>query len=67
MAPNIPESSTQFLAHFHEHGWARVPLAFDAEAARGMRDCVWRALGAPAYTGISRQPGRWNGHRACNI
>lgn len=61
MAPNIPESSTQFLAHFHEHGWARVPLAFDAEAAQGMRDCVWRALGD---AGIHRdQPSTWTVER----
>jgi hypothetical protein len=41
VALNIPESS---LIHFREHGWMRVRAAFDAQAARAMRDAVWRAL-----------------------
>lgn len=57
MARNIPESSERLLAHFREHGWVRVCQAFDADAARAMRDCVWRAL---ENLGIRRdQPSTW--------
>jgi Phytanoyl-CoA dioxygenase (PhyH) len=44
-------------AHFHEHGWLRVPGAFDQIAAEAMRTTVWRAL---AETGIERnRPSTW--------
>jgi len=44
MASSIPESSQRSLLHFRDHGWVRIPGAFNADAARVMRDTVWRAL-----------------------
>lgn len=44
MARYIPESPEPLLAHFRENGWVRLRGAFDADAARTMRDAVWRAL-----------------------
>lgn len=41
----------QTLAHFREHGWMRVPQAFDARAGAAMRDAIWAAL---AQVGIAR-------------
>jgi hypothetical protein len=61
VARNIPESSEPLLVHFREHGWARVRGAFDAEAARAMRDTVWRAL---EDVGIHRErPSTWTVER----
>ena len=61
MARNIPESSERLLVDFHEHGWVRVRGAFDADAARAMRDFVWRAL---ENVGIHRdRPSTWTVER----
>jgi Phytanoyl-CoA dioxygenase (PhyH) len=61
VARNIPESSARFVVHFHEYGWVRIHGAFDAEAARAMRDSVWRALG---NVGICRdRPSTWTVER----
>jgi len=55
----------QSIAHFREHGWMRIPQAFDAAAAAAMRDAVWDAL-APA--GIRRdQPSSWTVERPVHL
>ena len=57
MASNISQSSQPPLLHLREHGWVRIPGAFDADAARLMRDAVWRAL---ERLGIHRnRPSTW--------
>jgi hypothetical protein len=61
VANSIPESSERFIAHFHDHGWVRIRGAFDAEAARAMRDSVWRAL---ENVGMHRdRPSTWTMER----
>src|SRR5687768_6803568 len=59
------EPAEQTLAHFHEHGWMRVPQAFDADAAKAMRDAVWRAL---AEAGVRRdRPATWTVERPAHL
>jgi hypothetical protein len=51
--------------HFREHGWMRVPGAFDQVAAEAMRSAVWRAL---AETGIERdRPSTWTVERPAHL
>jgi hypothetical protein len=51
--------------HFHEHGWMRVPGAFDHVAAEAMRTAVWRAL---AETRIERdQRSTWTVERPAHL
>ena len=65
MALDIPELSERSLRHFREHGWLRVPGAFESEAARAMRHCVWRGL---ENVGIHRDlPSTWTVERPANL
>jgi ectoine hydroxylase-related dioxygenase (phytanoyl-CoA dioxygenase family) len=53
------------IAHFHEHGWARVPRAFGPEAAAAMREAVWQVL---AEDGIRRDaPSTWTLERPTHL
>jgi hypothetical protein len=55
----------QTISHFREHGWMRIPQAFDAEAAGAMRDAVWHAL---ADVGIHRdRPSTWTVERPVHL
>jgi hypothetical protein len=65
MALNISQSSERFLEHFHEHGWVRLCEAFDAQAARSMRDAVWHAL---EHMGVDRdRPSTWTVERPSKL
>jgi hypothetical protein len=65
VAHNIYGLSERSLAHFREFGWLRVAGAFDAEAARAMRDSVWRALG---NMGIYQdRPSTWTAERPAHL
>ena len=62
MARTINIPAEQSIAHFREHGWMRVPQAFDATT---MRDAVWNAL---AKVGIRRdQPSTWTTERPVHL
>ncbi|MBO9575555.1 MAG: phytanoyl-CoA dioxygenase family protein [Sphingobium sp.] len=53
------------IQHFRDHGWMRVPQAFDADAAAAMRDAVWRELAAD---GIARdRPSTWTVERPAHL
>jgi ectoine hydroxylase-related dioxygenase (phytanoyl-CoA dioxygenase family) len=53
------------IAHFHEHGWARVPQAFGPDAAAAMREAVWQVL---ADDGIRRDaPSTWTLERPTHL
>jgi Phytanoyl-CoA dioxygenase (PhyH) len=65
VAHNISELSQRSLVHFRELGWLRVSGAFDAEAARAMRDSVWRAL---ENVGIHQdRPSTWTMERPAHL
>ncbi len=55
----------ELIAHFREHGWARLPRAFSPEAAAAMRDAAWDVL---AESGIHRdQPSTWSLERPTHL
>jgi hypothetical protein len=57
----VPET----IDHFREHGWMRVPHAFDSEEAAAMCDAVWRVL---AEVGIHRdRPESWTVERPAHL
>jgi hypothetical protein len=59
--PSGTTSDERSVEHFRSHGWMRVPRAFGPDAARLMRDAVWRAL---AEAGILRdQRSSWSVER----
>lgn len=61
MANGINTPADQTIQHFRDHGWMRIPQAFDADAASAMRDAVWNTL---ANVGIQRdQPSTWTVER----
>lgn len=53
------------IAHFHEHGWARVAEGLSPDAAASMREAVWAAL---ACQGIRRDaPSTWTRERPVHL
>ena len=53
----MSDDHDQTIGHFQAHGWMRVHQAFNAAAARAMRDVVWDAL---AHAGVlERDPSTW--------
>jgi hypothetical protein len=65
VALTIRTPEEQTIAHFRDHGWMRVPQAFDADTAAAMRDAVWDAL---AGLGVRRdQPSTWTADRPAHL
>lgn len=61
MANGINTPVDQTIQHFRDHGWMRLPQAFDADAASAMRAAVWNAL---ANVGIRQdRPSSWTVER----
>ena len=55
----------EVLAHFHEHGWARIPRALCPDTAAAMRAAAWQALGD---AGIRRDaPSTWTVERPAHL
>lgn len=65
MAQSTKKPAEQCVEHYRDHGWMRVPRAFDANAAGAMRDAVWDAL---ADVGIYRdRPSTWTIERPAHL
>jgi hypothetical protein len=59
------EDTDRTIRHFHDHGWMRVPRAFDGDAAANMREAIWRALADLGFR--PDEPSTWTTERPAHL